>query len=149
MNQNNSEKELKRLIEESRTLFGDVEELSKNELADTLSETGQPPDQVRRSMWLSAEAVCKQMRLRGQIPPRRYTELLNQLRPETHPSRHVDVLVQQARRWITDLLSGVRTHPELNLQFAFRNKEDISAADAQILDEAEADVRKKIGLIHE
>jgi hypothetical protein len=142
MNQNDFEKELRRLIRESKTLFGDVEELARDALADT----GRPPDQLRHSMWLAVETACRDMRLQGAIPPPRYREVLNQLRPETLPSRHLDVLVRQARRWITDLLSGFRSHPELNLQFAFRNKEELSDADREILEETEAEVRRKIGL---
>lgn len=144
MNRDELEKELKQLIADSKILFGDVEEMDKDELRALLDEPGRSPDVLRHSMWSTVEKACTEMRLRGDIPPRRYSDVLNQLRPASQPSAHANVLVQQAHRWVRELLSGVRTSSEFSLQFSFRNRGELAQEDRRVLDEAEADVRRKI-----
>jgi len=144
MNRDELEKELKQLIADSKILFGDVEEMDKDDLRALLDEPDRSPEILCHSMWSAVEKACTEIRLRGDIPPRRYTDALNQLRPASQPSAHANVLVQQAHRWIRELLSGVRTSSESILQFSFRNKGELAKDDRRILDEAEADVRRKI-----
>src|ERR1700722_149750 len=143
MNRDELEKELKQLIADSKILFGDVEEMDKDDLRALLDEPDRSPEILCHSMWSAVEKACTEIRLRGDIPPRRYTDALNQLRPASQPSAHANVLVQQAHRWIRELLSGVRTSSESILQFSFRNKGELAKDDRRILDEAEADVRRK------
>jgi hypothetical protein len=144
MNRDELEKELKQLIADSKILFGDVEEMDKDELRAMLDEPDRSPEVLCHSMWSAVEKACTEIRLRGDIPPRRYAEVLNQLRPASQPSAHANVLIQQAHRWIRELLSGVRSSSESSLQFSFRNKGKLSQEDRRILDEAEAEVRRKI-----
>src|SRR5260370_41898521 len=113
MNRDEFDRDLKQMISDSKTLFGDVEEMNKDELQEMLNESGRTAEELRRLVWSAVDDVCKKMRLRGDFPPDRYTDLLNQLRPASQPSRHASVLVQQAQRWIRDLLSGVRKSEEL------------------------------------
>lgn len=144
MNRDELEKELKQLIADSKILFGDVEEMDKDDLRALLDEPDRSPEVLCYSMWSAVEKACTEIRLRGDIPPRRYTDVLNQLRPASQPSAHANVLVQQAHRWIRELLSGVRTSSESSLQFSFRNKGELAQEDRRILDDAEAEVRRKI-----
>ena len=144
MNRDELEKEIKQLITDSKILFGDVEQMDKEELRALLDEPDRSPEIVCHSMWSAVEKACTEMRLRGEIPPGRFTDVLNQLRPASQPSAHASVLVQQAHKWVRELLSGVRNSSESTLQFSFRNKGELALEDRRILDEAEAEVRRKI-----
>ncbi len=120
MNRHERDKDLNDLISDSRILLGDVEEMDKHELLAVLD------------------------RLRGESPPQRYMDALNQLRPPSQISHNPSALVQQAKKWVTELLGPPRSRLEAKLQSSFHRKEDLTDNDKRILKEAEAEVFRRI-----
>jgi hypothetical protein len=143
MNRNDLARELNKIISDSSKLLGDVEEMDKTELLELLNESGRPAEDVRQAAFLMFENLVKECRLRGEYPPQRYTDIVNQLRRAENLSMNQDILTQQAKKWVAGLLAGPVASPETIVQFAFHRREELTDADRRILKEAEADVRRK------
>ncbi len=133
MNRHERDKDLNDLISDSRILLGDVEEMDKHELLAVLDDSDPPAEAVRHAMFLRIETLVRDFRLRGESPPQRYMDAYN-------PS----ALVQQAKKWVTELLGPPRSRLEAKLQFSFHRKEDLTDNDKRILKEAEAEVFRRI-----
>lgn len=144
MNQHERDKDLNDLISDSRILFGDVEEMDKHELLAVLDDSDLPAEAVRHAMFLRIETLVRDFRLRGESPPQRYVDALNQLRPPSQISHNPSALVQHAKKWVTELLGPPRSGLEANLQFSFHRKEDLTDRDKRILKETEAEVCRRI-----
>src|SRR5258708_14831321 len=102
MNRDEQDKDLNDLISDSRLLFGNVEEMDKDELMVALDESERPAKAVRQAMFLRMETLVRDFRLRGESPPQRYLDVLDQLRPPSQVSHNPSVLVQQAKRWVME-----------------------------------------------
>lgn len=144
MNRDELEKDLNDIISDSRRLLGDVEEMDKAELVEMLNNSEQPAEAVRQAAFLMFEGLLKEYRLRGEYPPQRYTDLVAQLRPVANLSQNQDTLTQQAKEWVAGLLTGPADGTESNLQFAFHRRSELTDTDRRILEEAEADVSRKM-----
>jgi hypothetical protein len=144
MNRDEQDKDLNDLISDSRLLFGDVEEMDKDELMAVLDDSERPAGAVRQAMFLKLEMLVRDFRLRGEPPPQRYLDALNQLRPPSQISHNPNALVQQAKRWVMELLGPPRSGLEAKLQFSFHRKEDLTDSDERILKETEAEVCRRM-----
>ncbi|HYW38278.1 MAG TPA: hypothetical protein VE957_09210 [Terriglobales bacterium] len=144
MNRNDLDKELSQIISDSRKLLGDVEEMDKDELLEMLDDSDQPASSVRQAAFLMLESLVKEFRLRGEYPPQRYVDIANQLRPVENLSHNQNTLLQQARKWVTNLLEGARASSEGRLQVAFHRRDELTEGDRRILEEAEAEVNRKM-----
>jgi hypothetical protein len=144
MKQDELDKDLKDLVSESTRLFGDVEEMDQEELKEILDDSERPAEAVRNEMFQVLEKLIKDWRRRGETPPKRYLDAMNQLRPPLATSPNPDALVEQAKTWVRGLLSGAGTVSGAKLQFSFRNKGEFTKGDERILEEAEDEVRRKI-----
>jgi hypothetical protein len=144
MSGNDPDKDLNDLIFDSKKLFGDVEELNKEELRELLNDSDEPAESVRRVAFLMMENLVKEFRLRGEYPPQRYADALNQLRPPDQLSHNPNALLQQAKKWVAGLLEGSRASSETRLQFSFQRKGELSEGDRRILEETETEVRRKM-----
>jgi hypothetical protein len=144
MKQDELEKDLKELLSESTRLFGDVEEMDHDELREILNDSDRPAEAVRHEMFRVLDSLIREWRLRGESPPKRYLDAMNQLRPPSEISLNADALVEQAKTWVRGLLSGPGTVSGAKLQFSFRNKGEFTKGDRRILEEAEDEVRRKI-----
>jgi len=138
------DKDLNDLVSDSKRLLGDVEEMDKDELLELLNDSDQSAESVRRAAFLMMENLVKEFRLRGEYPPQRYSDALNQLRPAEELSHNATALLQQAKKWVTGLLEGPRASSETRLQFSFQRKGELSEGDRRILEETEAEVRRKM-----
>jgi hypothetical protein len=146
MNPDERDKDLNNLILESKTLFGDIEEMERDELLAVLDDSGTSANGVRHAMFLSLEALVKDFRLRGESPPQRYTDALNQLRPPSQISHSASALVQQAKKLVAQLLSGPRTGSLPKLQVSFHHKGELTQSDKRILEETEAELSRRMKL---
>jgi len=144
MNQDDLEKDLNEIIAESRRLLGDVEEMDKPELVEMLNNSERPAEAVRQVAFSVFENLLREYRLRGEHPPQRYIDLVTQLRPAQNLSHNQDTLVKQAKKWVADLLAGSAGGTETSLQFAFHHRAELTDADRRILEEAEAEVSRKM-----
>jgi hypothetical protein len=144
MNRDELEKDLNEIITDSTKLLGDVQEMDKTELLEMLNDSELPAETVRQAAFLMFENVVKEYRLRGEYPPQRYLDLATQLRPVEYLSQNQDTLTQQAKKWVAGLLAGPAGGTETSLQFAFHRQAELTDADRKILEEAEADVSRKM-----
>jgi hypothetical protein len=144
MKQDELDKALKDLLSESTRLFGDVEEMDQDELKEILNDSDRPAEAVRHEMFKVLDSLIKEWRLRGETPPKRYLDAMNQLRPPSAIAPNPDTLVEQAKTWVRGLLSGPGTVSGAKLQFSFRNEGEFTKGDQRILEEAEDEVRRKI-----
>ncbi len=144
MNREDLEKGLNDMVSDSRKLFGDVEEMDKDELLEMLNDSDPPADSVRQAAFLMLESLVKEFRLRGESPPQRYLDVLNQLRPAGELSHNPTALLQQAKKWVTNLLEGPRAGTEARLQFSFHRRSELTEGDRRILEETEAELRRKM-----
>jgi hypothetical protein len=145
MKQDDLDKDLRELISDSRSLFGDIEEMDKEELAAHLADSGEPANALRDATYVRVEALVKEMRLRGDDPPLRYLDLLDQLRPASQIPRNPKTLLKHAKRCIDDLLKGPGIGSQAELQFSFRgNKGDLNRKDKEILRDAEERLRRRL-----
>lgn len=144
MNQDDLDKDLNDLVADSRKLFGDVEEMDKDELLEVLDDSDRPAESVRQAAFLMLESLMKEFRLRGESPPQRYADILNQLRPAGEISHNPSGLLQQAKKWVTNLLEGPRAGSEARVQFSFHRRGELTEGDRRILEETEAEVSRKM-----
>ena len=144
MKQDDLDKDLRELITDSRSLFGDIEEMDKEELVAHLADSGEPANALRDATYARVEALVKEMRLRGDDPPQRYLDLLDQLRPASQIPRNPKILIKHAKKCIGDLLKGPAAGCQAELQFSFRGKGDLNSKDKEILREAEERLRRKL-----
>lgn len=143
MKQDDFERDLNDLIRESSSLFGDVEGMDRDELVGTLDGSGSASRTIRESMYVRIEGIVKAIRLKGESPPQRYLDALNQLRPPTAVPHGAKALVEHARKCVSDLLRGPQIGTELRLQCSFHNRSELTSEDEQLLRRAEDDVRKR------
>jgi hypothetical protein len=144
MNNDDLDKDLDELISDSRTLFGDVEEMDKEEIFALLNASGATADTVRDQMYAQIDSLVREMRMQGLSPPQRYLDVLDQLRPATQIPRNPKALLQHARRCVAGLLQGPGVGGNTKVQFSFHRKGDLSSQDEQILRETEDRLRRKI-----
>ncbi len=144
MNREDLEKDLNDIVSDSRKLFGDVEEMDKDELLEMLNDSDRPAQSVRQAAFLMLESLVKEFRLRGETPPQRYLDVLNQLRPVGELSHNPNTLLQQAKKWVNNLLEGPRPGSEARLQFSFHRSGELTEGDRRILEETEAEVSRKM-----
>src|SRR5271166_6197714 len=109
MNQDDLEKDFNDLIVDSRTLFGNVEEMDKDEVVGLLNESGASAVLVCNEMYARIDSFVRDLRMRGVSPPQRYLDLLDQLRPASSIPRNPKSLAQHARRCVAELLGGSST----------------------------------------
>jgi hypothetical protein len=145
MNRDELEKDLNNLAKDSRALFGDVEELDKDEVLGLLSVSGSAANLICDEMYARIDALVKDLRIKGVSPPQRYLDLLDQLRPAYLIPHNPKNLVQHARRCVAELLQGSRMVSNANLQFSFHRKSDLTTQDEQILKDAADRLRRRIG----
>ncbi len=145
MNRDELEKDLNNLVKDSRALFGDVEELDKDEVLGLLSVSGSAANLICDEMYARIDAVVKDLRIKGVSPPQSYLELLDQLRPAHLIPHNPKNLAQHARRCVAELLQGSGMVSNANLQFSFHRKSDLTTQDEQILKDAEDRLRRRIG----
>jgi len=144
MKHDDLDKDIRELITDSRSLFGDIEEMDKEELVTLLADSGEPANALRDAMYARIDALVKGMRMHGDDPPQRYLDLLDQLRPASQIPRNPKTLLKHARRCIDDLLKGPATGCNAELQFSFRSKGDLNVQDKEILREAEERLRSRL-----
>lgn len=144
MNREDLEKDLNDIVSDSRKLFGDVEEMDKDELLEMLNDSDPSAESVRQAAFLMLESLVKELRLRGESPPQRYLDVLNQLRSAGELSHNPNALLQQAKKWVTNLLEGPRTGSEARLQFSFHRRGELTERDRRILEETEAELSRKM-----
>lgn len=144
MKQDDLDKDIRELIADSRSLFGDIDEMDKEELVAYLADSGEPANAVRDATYARIDALVKDMRMRGDAPPQRYLDLLDQLRPASQIPRNPKSLLKHAKRCIDDLLKGPAMGCSPELQFSFRGKGDLSLKDKEILSEAEERLRNRL-----
>jgi hypothetical protein len=128
MNRDELEKDLNNLVKDSRALFGDVEELDKDEVLGLLGVSGSAANVICDEMYTRIDALVRDLRIKGVSPPQRYLDLLDQLRPAYLIPHNPKNLVSNA-----------------NLQFSFHRKSDLTTQDEQILKDAEDRLRRRIG----
>ena len=133
MNRDELEKDLNNLVKDSRALFGDVEELDKDEVLGLLSVSGSAANLIFDEMYVRIDALVKDLRIKGVSPPQRYLDLLDQLRPAYLIPHNPKNLAQHARRCVAELLQGSGMVSNTNLQFSFHRKSDLTTQDEQIL----------------
>lgn len=138
------DKDIRELITDSRSLFGDIEELDKGELVAELGESGEPANALRNAAYARIDALVKEMRMQGDDPPQRYLDILDQLRPASQIPRNPKNLLKHAKRCIDDLLKGPATGCNAELQFSFRGKGDLNRKDKEILRDAEERLRHRM-----
>ena len=144
MKKDDLDKDLRELITDSRALFGDIEEMDKEELVVHLADSGEPANTVRDAAFARIDALVKEMRMRGDDPPQRYLDLLDQLRPASQIPRNPKTLLKHAKRCIDDLLQGPAMGSSAELQFSFRGKGDLSQKDKELLRDAEERLRHRL-----
>lgn len=133
MNRDELEKDLNDLISDSRALFGDVEELDKDEVLVLLNVSGSPANLICEEMYARIDALVKDLRIKGVSPPQRYLDLLDQLRPASVIPCNPKNLAQHARRCVAELLQGSGIVSNARLQFSFHRKGDLTTQDEKIL----------------
>jgi hypothetical protein len=144
MKQDDLDKDIRELITDSRSLFGDIEEMDKEELVAHLANSGEPANALRDATYARIDALVKEMRMRGDDPPQRYLDLLDQLRPASQIPRNPKSLLKHAKRCIDDLLKGPAAGCNAELQFSFRGKGDLDRKDKEILRDAEERLRHRL-----
>jgi hypothetical protein len=145
MNQDDLEKDFNDLIVDSRTLFGNVEEMDKDEVVGLLNESGTSAGLVCNEMYARIDSFVRDLRIRGVSPAQRYLDLLDQLRPASSIPRNPKNLAQHARRCVAELLQGSRIVSDAKLQFSFHHKGELTSEDEKILKDTEDQLRRKIG----
>lgn len=145
MKNDDLDKDIRELIVDSRSLFGDIEEMDKEELLVFLAESGASANIVRDEMYARIDALVRDLRIHGEDTPQRYLDLLDQLRPAAQIPRNPKSLLQHAKRCVDNLLKGPAVGSNAELQFSFRSKGDLNPKDKQILFEAEDQLRRKLG----
>jgi hypothetical protein len=145
MNRDELEKDLNNLVKDSRALFGEVEELDKDEVLGFLSVSGSPANLICDEMYARIDALVKDLRIKGVSPPQRYLDLLDQLRPGYLIPHNPKNLAQHARRCVAELLQGSVIVSNAKLQLSFHHKSDLTTQDEQILKDAEDRLRRRIG----
>lgn len=144
MKHDDLDKDMRELITDSRSLFGDIEEMDKDELVAQLAESGEPANALRDVTFARIDDLVKEMRMRGDDPPQRYLDLLDQLRPASQIPRNPKSLLKHAKRCIDDLLKGQVAGCKAELQFSFRGKGDLNQKDKEILRNAEERLRHRL-----
>ena len=122
MKQDDLDKDLNDLISDSRTLFGNVEEMDKEEIMAILNESGSLANTVRDKMYARIEAVVKDLSVMGMSTPQRYLDILNQLSSASAVPGTPKTLVERARECVAELLQGPDVTIETELRFSFHQK---------------------------
>ena len=138
------EKELQDIVHDSSTLFGNVEEMTPEEVTAALVDTGASSDEVLKTMHSRLDTVVRNMRMKGETPPKRYLDALEQLRPATDIPKNPEMLQQHARKWISHLLRSTTTSGSSEVAFEFRNRDKLSGGDEKLLESAVTRVQKRI-----
>jgi hypothetical protein len=144
MNNDDLDKDLDELVSDSRTLFGDVEEMDKEEIFALLNASGSTADTVREQMYAQIDSLVRGMRMQGLSPPQRYLDVLDQLRPASQIPLNPKTLLQHAKRCVAGLLQGPGVGGNTQVQFSFHRKGDLTSQDEEILRETEDRLRRKI-----
>jgi len=138
------EKELQDIVRDSSTLFGNVEEMTPEEVTAALVDTGASSDEVLKTMYSRLDTVVRNMRMKGESPPKRYLDALEQLRPASDIPKNPATLQQHAKKWISHLLGSTTTGGSLEVAFEFRNRDKLSGGDEKLLESAVIRVQKRI-----
>lgn len=144
MKQEDLDKDIRELITDSRSLFGDIEEMDKQELVTLLGDSGEPANALRDAVYTRIGALVRDMRMHGDDPPQRYLDLLDQLRPASQIPRNPKNLLKHAKRCIDDLLNRPALGDNAEVQFSFRSKGNLDLKDKGILREAEERLRRRL-----
>ena len=144
MNKDDLDKDLNALICDTHTLFGDVEEMDKEEAVALLSDSGPAATVVREQVYAQIDSLVKAMRMQGLSPLQRYLDALDQLRPASHIPRNPKTLLQHAKRCVAGLLQGPGVGGNAEVQFSFHRKGELSSQDEEILRETEDRLRRRI-----
>ena len=138
------EKELQDIVRDSSTLFGNVEEMTPEEVTAALVDSGASCDEVLKTMHSRLDSIVRNMRMKGETPPKRYLDALEQLRLPTDIPKNPATLQQHARKWISHLLAGTTTGGTLEVVFEFRNRGTLTGGDEKLLESAVTRVQKRI-----
>lgn len=65
MKHDDLDNDIRELITDSRSLFGDIEEMEKEELVTLLADSGEPANALRDATYARIDALVKGMRMRG------------------------------------------------------------------------------------
>ena len=90
------------------------------------------------------DTVVRNVRMKGETPPKRYLDALEQLRPATDIPKNPATLQQHARKWISHLLGSTTTGGSLEVAFEFRNRGKLNGGDEKLLESAVSRVQKRI-----
>jgi len=144
MKREDLEKHLKEIVSESETLFGNVAELTSEELLEVLAETGASPAEIRDALYRQLDKVVIEFRMSGKPVPPRYLEAREQLRPLSEVPQNVEAAQRHARGWISELLKAPPTNAVGELAPEFHKKAALTEEDQRILDEAIERLRSRM-----
>jgi hypothetical protein len=92
------EKEFREIVRDSTTLFGNVGDMTPEEITAALVDSGESSENVRNEMYSRLDSFVRSIRMKGDSPPKRYLEALEQLRPPTELPKNPASLQQHAKR---------------------------------------------------
>src|SRR5271157_218859 len=138
------EKEFREIVRDSTTLFGNVGDMTPEEITAALVDSGESSENVRNEMYSRLDSFVRSIRMKGDSPPKRYLEALEQLRPPTELPKNPASLQQHAKRWVSHLLDGRSIGSSLEVAFEFRNRGELTVDDTKLLERAVARVQKRI-----
>lgn len=127
-------KMLKGILSESEALFGTVDELPEEEVADRLRMDGIDPEALTIRLYNSLKQIARRKRASGEEVPERIMRAIEDTRPMTEPSYSAESTRTRAAKYIKQLVGVMQPSTDLEPVFDFRNKEELSERDVRILD---------------
>jgi hypothetical protein len=123
-------------------MFGSVEELTSEDVARFLTDTGANTDPLKRRLYEMVSALRGEYWARNANPPEHLQDFLRQLRPPDLPSSDPITIAAAARKLVDRLLNApVSAQPEV--VFAYRGKkEEVAERDSALLDELAERVKR-------
>lgn len=138
------DKELKDLIELTKSVFGDVEDVGGDDIGEILSFSGSSPQEVSESFYRELKTIVEETRKRGEPVPERYIEALEQVRPISETTYNPKYMRRRARTWIGGMLQKAQVSSSTELVIAFRNKGDLSKHDEEVLEHAAERLKRRM-----
>ena len=123
-------------------MLGPVDEVTSEDVARFLTDTGGNTDALKRRLYERASALRGEYWARSANPPEHLQDFLRQLRPPDLPSSDPATIAAAARKLVDKLLNKpVSAQPEV--VFAYRDKkEEVTAGDSALLDELAERVKR-------
>ena len=123
-------------------MLGPVDEVTSEDVARFLTDTGANTDALKRRLYERASALRGEYWARSANPPEHLQDFLRQLRPPDLPSSDSTTIAAAARTLVDRLLNKpVSAQPEV--VFAYRDKkEEVTADDSALLDELAERVKR-------